>query len=803
MRNERPHDAPLVTGVVLAAVVVFEIVGPLLTRRALSATGEAQTTPAPLREADIPMAIDATTAPLTAVASAPASAGRARIAPGQPYPLGATWDGVGVNFAVFSAHATRVDLCLFDQPEATRESERYTLPEQTHNVWHGYLAHVRPGQLYAYRVFGPYEPSRGHRFNPSKVLLDPYAKALGRLVRWGQFEMFGYRVGDPAGDLSFDDRDNAPYAPLASVVDPAFTWDRDELLRIPWHKTVIYELHVKGFTRRHPRVPEALQGTYEGLATDAVITYLKELGVTAVELMPVHHHVHDRHLVEKGLSNYWGYNTLSFFAPDVRYAASRTPGGAVNEFKRMVKVLHRAGIEVILDVVYNHTAEGSHLGPTLSMRGIDNATYYRLVEGDPRYYMDFTGCGNTLNMRSPQVLQLIMDSLRYWVLEMHVDGFRFDLASALARELYEVDRLAAFFDIIHQDPVLSQVKLIAEPWDLGTGGYQVGSFPVLWTEWNGKYRDALRRFWKGDGGGVAELATRLAGSNDLYERSGRRPYASINFVTCHDGFTLHDLVSYNEKHNEANLENGADGENHNLSWNCGVEGPTADPAINALRERQKRNLLASLLFSQGVPMLCAGDEIGRTQRGNNNAYCQDNETSWVDWRLTDEKRALLAFVQNMIRIRLGQPVLHRRRYFQGRPIRGAGVKDIVWLEPSGREMSDASWQDGHALCLGVQLAGHDIDELADSGTPSEGDTLLLLLNAHHEEIRFRLPALAVGRHWLELLNTVGTAATSRPHRGRSRFPLTGRSVALLADRPSRAHPASRGNRHARPAGDRE
>jgi glycogen operon protein len=716
-----------------------------------------------------------------------------RIGPGQPYPLGATWDGVGVNFALFSAHATRVELCLFDGPDAERESQRFVLPEQTHQVWHGYLPHVRPGQLYGYRVHGPYEPARGHRFNPNKVLLDPYAKAIGRSVQWGQYEMFGYRVGDEAADLSFDDRDNAALAPLASVVDPAFTWDRDELLRTPWHETVIYELHVKGFTRLHPGVPEPLRGTYEGLASDASIDHLRSLGITAVELMPVHHHTHDRHLVEKGLSNYWGYNTLSFFAPNVRYAASQTPTGSVHEFKRMVKVLHRAGIEVLLDVVYNHTAEGNHLGPTLSMRGIDNTSYYRLVADAPRYYVDFTGCGNTLNAQSPHVLQLIMDSLRYWVLEMHVDGFRFDLASALARELFEVDRLSAFFDIIHQDPVLSQVKLIAEPWDLGAGGYQVGSFPVLWTEWNGRYRDTVRRFWKGEGGGVADLATRLAGSNDLYERSGRRPYASINFVTCHDGFTLRDLVSYDRKHNEANLEDNADGENHNLSWNCGVEGPTDDPGVNALRDRQVRNFLATLLLSQGVPMLAAGDEMGRTQGGNNNAYCQDNEISWLDWTATPERQSLLSFVRRLIGIRLSHPVLHRRKYFQGRLIRGAGVKDIVWLDPSGREMSDASWADGHARCLGVQLAGHDMDELSESGAPSEGDTLLLLLNAHHDTVRFRLPALPAGRRWVPLVNTGSAEPPAGAFRGRSELAMVPCSVALLADRAAapRAHPRQR------------
>ena len=505
-----------------------------------------------------------------------------RVWPGDPYPLGATWTGVGVNFALFSAHATSVELCLFDSVNATAESARIPLPEQTDMVWHGFFPDIRPNQLYGYRVHGPYEPQHGHRFNPNKIVMDPYAKSVARMIRWAD-EMFGYCVGDPAEDLSLDDRDNAPFAPLAAVVDPAFTWGDDRPPRTPWHKTVIYEMHVRGFSKRHPDIPEDRRGTYEGLTTEAAINHLKRLGVTAVELMPVHHNARDRHLEEQGLTNYWGYNSYGYFAPERRFAASMTPAGSVREFKRMVRGLHAAGLEVILDVVYNHTAEGNHLGPTLSLKGVDNASYYRLVADDPRYYMDFTGCGNTLNMRSPQVLQLIMDSLRYWVNEMHVDGFRFDLASALARELFDVDRLASFFDIIHQDPVLSQVKLIAEPWDLGQGGYQVGNFPVLWTEWNGKYRDTVRRFWRGDGGTMSELATRLSGSNDLYAHSGRKPYASINFVTAHDGFTLNDLVSYNDKHNEANLENNQDGENNNLSANYGVEGPSDDPGIAEVR----------------------------------------------------------------------------------------------------------------------------------------------------------------------------------------------------------------------------
>jgi glycogen operon protein len=543
-------------------------------------------------------------------------------------------------------------------------------------VWHAYLD-VRPGQLYGYRVDGPYDPGAGHRFNAAKLVVDPYGKAVARAVRWDD-AMFGYRIGDPAQDLSRDDRDSAAFAPLAVVIDPGFSWGDDRLLRTPWHETVIYEAHVKGFTARHPDITPELRGTYAGLAAAPVIEHFRSLGVTALELMPVHHHSYDRHLVERGLTNYWGYNTLCFFAPDLRYAAARDPVESVREFKAMVKALHAAGIEVILDVVYNHTAEGSHLGPTLSLRGIDNAAYYRLSPEDRRYYIDFTGCGNTLNMRHPRVLQLIMDSLGYWVLEMHVDGFRFDLASALARELYDVDRLGAFFDIIHQDPVLSQVKLIAEPWDLGQGGYQVGNFPVLWTEWNGRYRDCVRRFWRGDGGTVAELATRLAGSSDLYAHNGRRPYASINFVTSHDGFTLHDLVSFEQKHNEANREDNRDGENHNASWNCGVEGPTDDPAIRALRERQKRNLFATLFLSQGVPMISGGDELTRTQHGNNNAYCQDNEIRWTDWTLTDERRAFLEFCRRAIALMGNYAVLRRRRFFHGRRLRGDEVKDIMW-----------------------------------------------------------------------------------------------------------------------------
>ena len=701
-----------------------------------------------------------------------------RVWPGQPYPLGATWTGLGVNFAIFSAHATRVELCLFDSPEATAPSTCVPLPEHTDMVWHGYLPDVRPGQLYGFRVHGPYDPSNGHRFNPYKVVIDPYAKSVGRPIQWDDAN-FGYRIGDPAADLSFDTRDNAAFAPLAAVIDPAFTWGDDRPPRTPWHKTVIYEMHLKGFTRLHPDIPAPLRGTYEALTTEAAIEHLLKLGVTAVELMPVHHHSYDRHLVERGLSNYWGYNTLSFFAPAIRYSASGRPAESVREFKRMVKALHSAGLEVILDVVYNHTAEGNHLGPTMSLRGLDNQTYYRLVPEDRRYYLDFTGCGNTLNMQSPQVLQLIMDSLRYWVLEMHVDGFRFDLASTLARELYEVDRLGAFFDIIHQDPVISQVKLIAEPWDLGAGGYQVGNFPVLWTEWNGKYRDAMRAFWQGEDRGVAELATRIAGSNDLYERSGRRPYASINFITAHDGFTLHDLVSYNDKHNEANGDNNADGENHNLSWNCGVEGPTDDPAIRKLREQQKRNLMASLLLSVGVPMISGGDELSRTQQGNNNAYCQDNELSWTHWQLTPEAQEFLEFTRRLVALRKHEPVLTRRKYFQGRSIRGAEVKDIYWLDPSGREMTDEAWNAPFVRSLGVLMVGDAVDEVDERGRQVTGDTLLILLNAHFEEVPFVLPKVDEGKSWLRVIDTIDGKAPETRFAGGARYPLQGRTLAVF------------------------
>jgi len=699
-----------------------------------------------------------------------------RVWPGWPYPLGATWDGVGVNFALFSEHATRVELCLFDSPQAESESLTIPLTEQTDMVWHGYLPDVRPGQLYGYRVHGPYNPHHGHRFNPNKVVMDPYARVVGRPARWDT-SLFGFRPGED--DTTFDARDSAAVAPLAAVVDTAFTWGNDRPLRTPWHETLIYEVHVKGFTRLHPEVPDPLRGTYLGLASEAAIHHLVSLGVTAVELMPVHHHADDWHLAQRGLSNYWGYNTLSYFAPDTRYTASDSPLESVREFKMMVRALHAAGLEVILDVVYNHTAEGNHVGPTVSLRGIDNRTYYRLQPHAARYYEDFTGCGNTLNMRSPRVLQLIMDSLRYWVTEMHVDGFRFDLASALARELHAVDKLGAFFDIIHQDPILSQVKLIAEPWDLGEGGYQVGNFPTKWTEWNGKYRDAVRRFWRGDGGSLSELATRLSGSSDLYEQSGRRPYASINFITAHDGFTLADLVSYNSKHNEGNGEQNADGENHNLSWNCGVEGDTADQRVLDLRARQRRNFIATLLMSVGVPMLSGGDELGRTQRGNNNAYCQDNATSWTDWTPTPERQNFLEFTRRMIRIWKDHPVLRRRKFFQGRRIRGAEVIDIAWLDSSGAEMTDEIWNSPDVRTLGVRLNGDAIQDVDERGRRISGDTLLLLLNAGDYATAFVLPPTAPIERWDTLIDTADPWQPSRRLRAGDRYALRGRSMAVL------------------------
>ena len=695
--------------------------------------------------------------------------------PGSSYPLGATWDGEGVNFALFSEHANKVELCLFDA-SGQREFQRIELVERTDQIWHVYLPEVRPGQLYGFRVHGPYRPEHGHRFNPHKLLLDPYAKAIVGTVKWNDSQ-FGYRIGNPQEDLSFSRRDSATDMLKCQVIDPSFDWEGDRHPNIPWHKTIIYELHVKGFTQLHPHIPPELRGTYAGLSTWPVIEHLKRLGVTAVEFMPVHAFIDDRHLMDKGLVNYWGYNSIGYFAPEPRYSAS----GHINEFKHLVKSLHSCGIEVIMDVVYNHTAEGNHMGPTLCFRGIDNAAYYRLVKGNPRYYMDYTGCGNTLNMMHPRVLQLIMDSLRYWVTEMHVDGFRFDLAAALARELHEVDQLGAFMDIIHQDPVLSQVKLIAEPWDLGEGGYQVGNFPVGWTEWNGKYRDVVRDYWRGEGGLMGQLAYRLTGSSDLYQRSGRRPYASINFVTAHDGFTLYDLVSYNEKHNAANGENNCDGDSHNRSWNCGAEGDTANPEVMQLRQRQQRNLLATLLLSQGVPMLLAGDEMGRTQGGNNNTYCQDNELSWVKWDMAwlPDNRELFAFTSRLIELRNKHPALRRQHFFQGQRIRGVGVRDIIWLHPAGNEISDHDWDHHFSRCFGLYLIGEALEEKNERGQLVKDDDFLLLLNGHHEAIPFTLP-------WKGDCERVLDTALPDGSNGQQfidhSYLLQGRSLALLTQR---------------------
>jgi glycogen operon protein len=715
--------------------------------------------------------------------------------PGKPYPLGATWDGAGVNFALFSEHATGVELCLFDGSDGHQEASRIPVTERTDRVWHVYLPGLQPVQRYGYRVHGPYDPGAGHRFNPAKLLLDPYGKAFDRTIRWDD-ALFGYRIGHPDADLSRDDRDSAPYVPKSVVIDPAFDWEDDRLLRIPWHETIIYELHVKGFTARHPDVPETLRGTYAGLAGPPVIDHLRRLGITAVELLPIHQFAADRHLIERGLTNYWGYNSIGYFAPDVRYA-SQGLGGQVPEFKRMVKALHAAGIEVILDVVYNHTGEGSHLGPTLCFRGIDNTSYYRFADHDRRYYLDYTGCGNTLNVRHPRTLQLVMDSLRYWVLDMHVDGFRFDLASALAREQHEVDWMGSFCDILHQDPVLSQVKLIAEPWDLGEGGYQVGNFPPGWAEWNGRYRDTVRDYWRGVDRTLGDLAYRLTGSSDLYEAGGRRPSASINFVTAHDGFTLRDLVSYNEPHNVANGNGNEDGDRHNRSWNCGAEGSTGDPEVNRLRARQQRNFLMTLFLSQGVPMLLGGDELGRTQQGNNNAYCQDSEISWVDWKRTDD--ALLEFTRHLIDFRTAHPVFRRRRWFQGRPIHGATVHDIHWFAPDGQEMAEERWGEQAAKAVTVFLNGEGIPTPDAQGRRILDDSFCLLLNAHWEPVPFTLPGVQWEAAWEAVLDSRDAVPRPRPGRlkGGQVLPVDGRTVVVLRLVPRAAGSGSGPRRRAR------
>jgi isoamylase len=667
---------------------------------------------------------------------------------GTPYPLGAVWDGQGTNFALFSENATGVDLCLFD---AENYETRLPLTEVTNFVWHCYIPDISPGQRYGFRVDGPNMPEEGHRFNPHKLLIDPYAKAIDGDIEFGK-EIFGYCWGDQEEDLSYSDLDSAHLVPKGVVIDESFDWQGDKLLQTPWHKTVIYEAHVRGLTKLHPEIPPHTQGTYAGLAHPAVIRHLHSLGITAIELMPIHQFLaHPGHLEGKGLRNYWGYDSINYFAPYSGYSAGNVNGEQVVEFKEMVKAFHREGIEVILDVVYNHTGEGNHLGPTLSLRGIDNASYYRLIEDDPQYYMDFTGCGNSLNVRHPQVLKLIMDSLRYWVLEMHVDGFRFDLASALARELYAVDRLAAFFDIIHQDPVLANVKLIAEPWDVGEGGYQVGEFPLLWSEWNGKYRDTVRDFWRGENRTLAEFAYRFTGSSDLYQTNGRRPHASINFVTAHDGFTLRDLVSYNEKHNQANGEESRDGDSHNRSWNCGAEGETDELEILQLRQQQQRNFLVTLMLSQGVPMLLAGDEMGRSQQGNNNPYCQDNEVSWVNWDLQDH--ALLEFSQKLINFRLQHPIFRRRKWFQGRAIHGSDVRDIVWFNPDGGEMTDKQWNDGLAKAIAIFLNGEEIPTPGSRGEKIVDDNFFIVFNAHYEAIEFTLPKMLQQWEWVTLIDT--------------------------------------------------
>jgi isoamylase len=685
--------------------------------------------------------------------------------PGQPFPLGATYDGTGTNFALYSEVAERVELCLLD---AERGETRIVLPEREGMIWHGYLPRIGPGQRYGYRVHGPYDPAAGLRCNPAKLLLDPYAKAFdGRFV-WNE-ALFSYRFGDHGVR---NDDDSAPYVMTSVVVSPYFDWGTDRPLRIPYHETVIYEAHVKGMTATHPGVPEELRGTYSGIAHPSMIKHFKRLGVTAVELMPVHQFVHDHALGDRGLTNYWGYNTIGFFAPHNDYAADGSPGSQVQEFKAMVKALHSAGIEVILDVVHNHTAEGNHLGPTLSFRGIDNRAYYRLVDDDLQYHFDTTGTGNSFNVRNHGALRLIMDSLRYWILEMHVDGFRFDLASTLAREFHAVDRLAAFFDLVNQDPVVSQTKLIAEPWDVGEGGYQVGGFPPGWTEWNGHYRDTVRDFWRGERGALGEFASRFTGSSDLYEMSGRRPYASINFVTAHDGFTLADLVSYDEKHNEANGEDNRDGESHNRSWNCGVEGPTDDSAVTTLRERQKRNFIATLLLSQGVPMISHGDELGRTQRGNNNVYCQDNELSWVDWAAARHEEVLSEFVASVAALRAEHPVFRRRRFFQGRPIRGSSIDDIAWLRPDARDMSDADWSSAAAPALAVYLNGDGIPELDPIGERVHDDSFLLLFNTRAQAVTFALPDESYGRLWEVVVDTADPLLVAASRRRRPIVPGT-------------------------------
>lgn len=701
-----------------------------------------------------------------------------KIYSGSPYPLGANWDGHGINFALYAENATGVDLCLFHSKDEPTEYIKISIEERTHHVWHAYIPDLMPGQLYGYRVHGLYDPQSGHRFNPNKFLIDPYAKAISGTVQWHD-SLFGYEVGAPDSDVSFSSVDSAPFMPRSVVIDPNFDWEDDKSPKIPYHKTIIYETHVKGLTKLHPGIPEELRGTYSAIAHPAVINYLKELGITAIELMPIHSFISDRHLEEAGKSNYWGYNTIAFFAPDVRYAANGTTGEQIFEFKNMVKELHKAGIEVILDVVYNHTGEGNQMGPTLSFRGIDNASYYRLTS-DRRFYMDYTGTGNTLNAHLPNVLQLIMDSLRYWILEMHIDGFRFDLASTLARELHEVGRLSSFFSIIHQDPTISQVKLIAEPWDIGEGGYMVGGFPPGWAEWNGKYRDCMRDYWRGANSMLSEFAERLTGSSDLYKNDYRHPTASINFITAHDGFTLHDLVSYNEKHNDENGENNQDGENHNRSWNCGVEGFSEDPLVIQLRKRQQRNFLTTLFLSQGVPMLLAGDETGRSQIGNNNAYCQDNEISWINWENADHE--LLEFIKKLILLYKDHNVFSRRDWFKGQPIKGRTLTDIGWFSPDGKKMTEENWKAGFAKSLAIYLDGHGIHSTDYVGSPVVDDSFYLIFNAHSEPVEYKLPTRRYGNRWNEILNTSKNFVSEeggKVYKPNSKIDVEGFTVVLL------------------------
>jgi len=690
--------------------------------------------------------------------------------------LGATYDGSGTNFALFSEVAERVELCLFDDDgDGGLRETRITLPEVDGFVWHGFIPSIEPGQRYGYRVHGPYDPAAGHRCNPNKLVLDPYAKAIDGQFDWGQ-PLFSYNFGDPD---SRNDDDSAPNMPKSVVINPYFDWGVDRPPSHDYADTVIYEAHVKGLTQTHPDIPDNIRGTYAAVAHPAIVEHLQNLGINAIELMPVHHFANDSTLIDKGLSNYWGYNTIGFLAPDSKYSSSPNPGGQVQEFKAMVRTLHEAGIEVILDVVYNHTAEGNHMGPTLSFRGIDNAAYYRLVDDDKRYYMDYTGTGNSLNVGHPHALQLIMDSLRYWVIEMHVDGFRFDLASTLAREFYDVDRLATFFELVQQDPVVSQVKLIAEPWDVGPGGYQVGNFPPLWTEWNGKYRDTVRDYWRGEPATLDEFASRITGSADLYEQTGRRPFASINFVIAHDGFTLRDLVSYNEKHNEANGEDNNDGESHNRSWNCGAEGPTDDPEVNALRSRQQRNFITTLLLSQGVPMLAHGDELGRTQQGNNNVYCQDSELSWIDWESADTE--LLEFTQKVSALRSAHPVFRRRRFFNGRPVRRPGeprLPDIGWYAPDGSEMTDEDWDAGYAKSMAVYLNGQGIPDRDERGQRIVDDSFYMCFNAHYEPIEFVLPPSDFAEQWVEVINTAADCSTD-PIEAGTRVTVESRAMLVL------------------------